>query len=423
MDPNGTEEDHKIQRYICEMILKTRKEGHNGIPVVFPKLVYLYSAKQHEDPLQQQLFEKAVQCSAEAMYPDYLAIDSDHGTVSDVYKKTGKIISPMGCRAFLSRWDDPETGETVTIGRSNIGAISINLPLLWEVATHEHPGDPESAFFELLDSRMEMARQFHLRKYEVISNMPASSNPMCFCMGGLYHGNRKPHEKVGNLVDYMTASFGYIGLHELTELAKGKSIYEDHSEFALKVLRHMNSNIKQYKEQDHHLWALYGTPAESYCGTAAKQVKDYLIHIGEDHRAVKVPEYLTNSFHMHVSEDITPIEKQDAEFEAFHLSEGGHIQYVRIDDPSNIEGMKAIIERGTREKGFYQGVNFDSQYCNHCHEHSVAKNGQILKCSKCGSPDVVTISRVCGYLGYSSANGSSRFNNSKLSELKDRRSM
>ena len=93
---DASEQDKKIQRYICEIILKTRKNGHNGIPVVFPKLVYLYSKKQHEDPLQQQLFEKALQCSAETMYPDYLSIDSDYGPVSDLYKKTGKITSPMG---------------------------------------------------------------------------------------------------------------------------------------------------------------------------------------------------------------------------------------------------------------------------------------------------------------------------------------
>lgn len=96
MPPNATEYEKKIQRLVCEIILKTRKEGHNGVPVVFPKLVYLYSKEQHKDPLQQELFEKALECSATTMYPDYLAIDSDYGTVSKLYKEHGVITSPMG---------------------------------------------------------------------------------------------------------------------------------------------------------------------------------------------------------------------------------------------------------------------------------------------------------------------------------------
>ena len=191
---------------------------------------------------------------------DYLAIDADYGSVSKIYKETGKITSPMGCRAYLSRWDDPKTGETVTIGRANIGAVSINLPLLWEIAKYEHPGDVENAFFELLDHNMEIARQFHKRKYNVLRNMPSSSNPMCFTEGGLYKGNHKPTDPIGDCVDYMTASFGYIGLHELTEEVCGHSIFEDHSKFAKKVLQHMNDNIAKYKKKDGHLYALYGTP-------------------------------------------------------------------------------------------------------------------------------------------------------------------
>lgn len=148
----------------------------------------------------------------------------------------------------------------MTIGRANIGAVSINLPLLWEIAKYEHPGDVENAFFELLDHNMEIARQFHKRKYNVLRNMPSSSNPMCFTEGGLYKGNHKPTDPIGDCVDYMTASFGYIGLHELTEEVCGHSIFEDHSKFAKKVLQHMNDNIAKYKKKDGHLYALYGTP-------------------------------------------------------------------------------------------------------------------------------------------------------------------
>lgn len=125
---------------------------------------------------------------------------------------------------------------------------------------------------------------------------------------------------------------------------------------------------------------------------------------------------------LHVSEDISPFEKQDGEFELFHMIEGGHIQYTRIDDPSNIKGMRAIVERGM-ELGFYQGVNFDAMVCNDCGHHTAAKNGAIFSCPDCGSHNVTTISRVCGYLGYSNVNGNSRMNDGKLAEIRDRVSM
>lgn len=100
----------------------------------------------------------------------------------------------------------------------------------------------------------------------------------------------------------------------------------------------------------------------------------------------------------------------------------GHIQYVRIDDPTNLEGMKAVVERGM-EMGFYQGVNFDSMFCKNCGQHTVPKNGKIMTCGNCGSHDVAVISRVCGYLGYSNVSGKTRFNDSKLDEVRDRISM
>ena len=297
MPKDATEEDKKIQRKVCSVILKTRKEGHghDHIAVVFPKLVYLYAKKQHNDPEQQKLFQEALECSAKCMYPDFLSIDSDYGTVSEIYREHGVITSPMGCRAYLSPWQDPETGKYVTIGRCNIGAVSLNLPLLWEIARYEHPEAIESTFFELLDDRMEIVRQFLLKRYDFIANTPCSTNPLEFTQGGLYKGHKKPEDKIGDLVDYMTASFGYIGLDEVTREARGRSLFADHGEFAAKVLKHMNENIARYKAEDHKLFALYGTPAESYCSTAASQVRKYLDSIGEHERAVKVPEYFTNS--------------------------------------------------------------------------------------------------------------------------------
>lgn len=131
------------------------------------------------------------------------------------------------------------------------------------------------------------------------------------------------------------------------------------------------------------------------------------------------PEYFTNSFHINVTEEINPFEKQNLELENFHSCEGGHIQYVRLDNPENIEAVKNIVKRGM-ELGFYQGVNFDSAYCNDCGKHST---NVMWNCPHCGSKNLSVISRVCGYLGYSNVNGHSRMNDGKMEEIKNRKSM
>lgn len=276
-----------------------------------------------------------------------------------------------------------------------IVAVSLHLPLIWEIAKYEHPEAIEENFYKLLDDRLQMIREFLNKRYDSLANMPCSSNPLCYTQGGLYKGHKKPDEKIGDLVNYMTASFGITALHELTECARGCSLREDKASFAKEVVKHIKDKVDQFKKEDGRLYALYGTPAESLCQTQANQLRAYLDSIGEHTRAKAVPEYLTNSFHLHVSEDISPFEKQDGEFELFHMIEGGHIQYTRIDDPSNIKGMRAIVERGM-ELGFYQGVNFDAMVCNDCGHHTAAKNGAIFSCPDCGSHNVTTISRVCG---------------------------
>ena len=210
----------------------------------------------------------------------------------------------------------------------------------------------------------------------------------------------------------MTASFGITALNEATVLWCDKSLYEDKSIFANKVIDFILAKLDKYKEQDHHLYALYGTPAESLCGTQATQYREYT---GDN----QFGSFFSNSFHCHVSEDITPIEKQDTEAAAFHKVAGGHIQYVRLDNPENLEATKAIIERGM-SLGFYQGVNFDSCHCNDCGT-SFTNGGKT--CPSCGSHNITTISRVCGYLGYSNINGHTRMNDAKLDEIKQRKSM
>lgn len=393
-----------IMRMIGETILKTRMKGHGGKQVVFPKLVFLYDEdKIKEDEDHKELFELAVKCSSQCMYPDYLSLN--HGKVADIYKRTGAITSPMGCRAYLTEWHD-KNGKAITIGRCNIGAVSLNLPLIWKVSEKEDKG-----FFYVLKDRMEVIREFFKKRYDAIRHTKVCTNPMCFTQGGLYGGNLKPEDEIGSLTEYMTASFGITALNELSILATGKTLKED-SKFANIVVDFINENIEEFKKEDGYLYALYGTPAESLCGTQAKQYREYT---GDN----QFGDYFTNSFHLHVSEDVTPFEKQDKEYELFHKCNGGHIQYVRVDNPDNVDAVKALVQRGM-SMGFYQGVNFDAAYCEDCGSHSTNVGNT---CPHCGSHNLSVISRVCGYLGYSNVNGKSRMNDAKMAEIKDRKSM
>ena len=412
-DSETSTQDKFWLKTICETILNTRKKGHNGFVVVFPKLVYLYDKEQVEnDSYSAELFDKAVETSSTCMYPDYLSLSGspEVNKVAQEFKDYGTIVSPMGCRAYLSHFDD-ENGAR-TIGRCNIGAVSLNIPVIMAVAKQEFGPDWKSKFWTLLDSRLETIREFLKKRYDIIRHTKASTNPLAFTQGGFYKGNLKPDDEVGDLVKYMTASFGITALNESTILWNGKSIYEDKSQFANKVVDFIIDRIEKYRKADEYLYALYGTPAESLC---MKQAQQYANLTGDN----QFGEYFSNSFHCHVSEHITPIEKQDAEFSLFHKVAGGHIQYVRIDNPENLVALKTIIQRGM-EMGFYQGVNFDSTKCNDCGETSYNTN---LKCPHCGSTNINTISRVCGYLGYSNLNGQTRMNDGKMCEIKDRVSM
>ena len=418
------EERHWLMK-ISSIMLQVRRNGHgkDGKPVVFPKLVYLYDEKQiAEDKASSELLDEAVKTSAQCMYPDYLSLSSENGSVSEIFQKYGAITSPMGCRAFLSLWQN-EAGEAITVGRCNIGAVSLNLPIILKLAQLRHPDSWRTDFWRILDERLEFIRAFFKKRYDIIRNQKCSSNPLAFTQGGFYEGTKSPDDRVGDLVRYMTASFGITALDEATYLWSGQRLVEEVGDFSASVLRHLKEKLQTFKEEDGYLYAIYGTPAESLCATQARQYDRFCADEGVDnvfrHTEHYSPEYFTNSFHVNVTEDITPFEKQDREFIDFHLCEGGHIQYVRLDNPENFAAVKAVIARGMK-KGFYQGVNFDSAYCGDCGQHST---NVLFKCPHCGSENLSVISRVCGYLGYSNVNGMSRMNDGKMAEIRNRRSM
>ncbi len=390
------------------------KKGHKK-PVLFPKIVFLYDENVHgEGQIGEDVFEAGIACSAKTMYPDWLSL-SGKGYISSMYKRYKKVISPMGCRAFLSPWyvrggmnpaDDKD--EPVFVGRFNVGAVSLHLPMILAKARSENRN-----FYEVLDFYLEMIRQLHIRTYDYLGEMRASTNPLAYCEGGFYGGNLKPSDKIKPLLKPMTASFGITALNELQELYNGKSIRED-GEFALEVLQYINRKVEQYKKEDGNLYAIYGTPAESLCGLQVEQFrKMYGIVEGVSDRP-----YVSNSFHCHVTEVMTPIEKQDCEGRFWELCNGGKIQYVRYPIGYNIDAIRALVRRAM-ELGYYEGVNLSLAYCDDCGHEEL----EMDVCPVCGSRNLTKIDRMNGYLSYSRVHGDTRLNSAKMAEIAERKSM
>lgn len=384
-------------------------------PVLFPKIVFLYDEKLHGEGCElEDVFEAGIECSCKAMYPDWLSLTGD-GYVADIYKKYGKIISPMGCRAFLSPWYErggmepaDENDTPVFIGRFNIGAVSLHLPMIYAKAQQE-----SRDFFEVLDYYLNLIRNIHIRTYEYLGEMKASTNPLAYCEGGFLGGHLGIHDKIKPLLKSATASFGITALNELEELADKKSIAQDGS-FALKTMEYINRRVQEFKKEDGHLYAIYGTPAENLCGLQITQFrKKYGIIENVSDR-----EYVSNSFHCHVAEDITPIEKQDKEQRFWNLFNGGKIQYVRYPVDYNKGAVRSLVRRAM-QKGFYEGVNLSLAYCDDCGYQQL----EMDVCPKCGSRNLTKIDRMNGYLSYSRVKGDTRLNAAKMAEIRDRKSM
>ena len=404
---------------ITKTILNVHREGQGkkGFkrPTLFPKLVFLYDKKVHGDGgVLRDSFLTAIKCSEKTMYPDYLSL-SGEGYVPEMYKKYGRIVSPMGCRAFLSPWYerggiDPADADDkpVFVGRFNIGAVSLHLPMILAKAREE-----QKDFYQVLDYYLEMIRKIHIRTYRYLAKRKASTNPLAYCQGGFYGGNLDPEESIESIMKSSTASFGITALNELQVLYNGKSIVED-GQFALEVMKYINKKITEFKYEDNILYAIYGTPAENLCGLQIKQFrKKYGIIPGVSSR-----EYVSNSFHCGVWEDITGIEKQDLEDRFWDLFRGGRIQYVRYNLSYNTKAMITYIERAM-DKGFYEGVNLSLSYCNHCGHEEI----NMDVCPKCGSTDLTKIERMNGYLSYSRVHGDTMLNNAKMEEIAERKSM
>ena len=400
-------------------LLNVRRRGQGKKeckkPVLFPKIVFLYDENLHGPgkPLED-VFEAGVKCSAKTMYPDWLSL-TGKGYIASMYKQYGKVISPMGCRAFLSPWyerggmypaDDQD--EPVFVGRFNIGAVSLHLPMILAKSRQENKD-----FYEVLDYYLNLIRNLHIRTYAYLGEMRASTNPLAYCEGGFLGGHLQLHDKIKPILKSATASFGITAFNELQELYNGKSLVED-GEFALEVLEHINNKVNEFKKEDGNLYAIYGTPAENLCGLQVKQFRaKYGIVEGVSDR-----EYVSNSFHCHVTENITPIEKQDKEYRFWELCNGGKIQYVKYPIDYNLEAIKSLIHRAM-DMGFYEGVNMSLAYCDDCGHQEL----EMDVCPKCGSRNLTKIDRMNGYLAYSRVHGDTRLSDAKMAEIAERKSM
>ena len=410
----------KFETMCSSIALKVRKNGQGKgkfkHPVLFPKLSFFYDENLHGEGKELEwLFDEALECSMKTMYPDFISCTGD-GYAPSIYKKYGITISRMGCRANLSPWYErggmepaDENDKPIYKGRFNLGAISLNFPMMVMKAKKE-----DKDFFEVFEYYLDMVRGIHKRTFEFLSHKKAGINPLGFCQGGFLNGNKKPDEELGeDFLRPMTMSFGVIGLNEAQYLTNGKYIHEDNS-WAKSVLEFINDYANKYKKEDGILWAIYGTPGESLVGLQVQQFKKkYGIIKGVSDRA-----YVTNSFHCPVYADITPIEKQDAEYPLFHLCNGGNIAYARMRSNYNFKAFKDITKRAMK-MGFYWGNNQELDFCEDCSHAFIDSD----VCPKCGSTHITRIERMNGYIGLASIRGRTMYSDHKLQEFKDRVSM
>ena len=223
----------RFARLATIQMLNVRRKGQGKKeckkPVLFPKIVFLYDENLHGPGKElEDVFEAGVKCSAKTMYPDWLSL-TGKGYIASMYKQYGKVISPMGCRAFLSPWyerggmhpaDDKDV--PVFVGRFNVGAVSLHLPMILAKSRQEGRD-----FYDVLDYYLNLIRQLHIRTYAYLGEMRASTNPLAYCEGGFLGGHLQLHDKIKPILKSATASFGITAFNELQELYNGKSLVED----------------------------------------------------------------------------------------------------------------------------------------------------------------------------------------------------
>ena len=404
---------------VTEEILKQRIQGiknEQGVYITpaFPKLIYVLE----EDNIRPgtpyyYLTELAAKCTAKRMVPDYI---SEKKMLELKVDKNGEghCYTCMGCRSFLTPYVDPETGKPKYYGRFNQGVVTINLV---DVALSS--GGNFEKFWKIFDERLALCHKALQARHQRLMGTPSDAAPILWQYGAL--ARLKKGEKIDKLLfgGYSTISLGYAGLYECVKYMTGKSHTDAGAKpFALSVMQHMNDKCTEWKKAENMDYSLYGTPLESTTYKFAKCLqKRFGIVPG-----ITDKNYITNSYHVHVSEPIDAFTKLKFESEFQKLSPGGAISYVEVPNmQDNLEAVMSVLQF-IYDNIMYAELNTKSDYCQCCGYDGEIKivedDGKLVwECPKCGNRDQNKLNvarRTCGYIG------TQFWNQGRTQEIKDR---
>ena len=403
-----------IEETIRQRYQGVKNEAGVWITPAFPKLIYVLE----EDNIRPgtpyyYLTELAAKCTAKRMVPDYI---SEKKMLELKVDKNGEghCYTCMGCRSFLTPYVDPETGKPKYYGRFNQGVVTINLV---DVALSSE-GNFEK-FWKIFDERLDLCHRALQARHKRLLGTPSDAAPILWQYGAL--ARLKKGEKIDKLLfgGYSTISLGYAGLYECVKYMTGKSHTDAGAKpFALSVMQHMNDKCNQWKKAENMDYSLYGTPLESTTYKFAKCLqKRFGIVPG-----ITDKNYTTNSYHVHVSEQIDAFTKLKFESDFQRLSPGGAISYVEVPNmQDNLEAVISVLQF-IYDNIMYAELNTKSDYCQCCGYDGEIKivedDGKLVwECPKCGNRDQNKLNvarRTCGYIG------TQFWNQGRTQEIKDR---
>ena len=403
-----------IEETIRQRYQGVKNEAGVWITPAFPKLIYVLE----EDNIRPgapyyYLTELAAKCTAKRMVPDYI---SEKKMLEMKVDKNGEghCYTCMGCRSFLTPYVDPETGKPKYYGRFNQGVVTINLV---DVALSS--GGNFDKFWKIFDERLALCHRALQARHQRLLGTPSDAAPILWQYGAL--ARLKKGEKIDKLLygGYSTISLGYAGLYECVKYMTGKSHTDAGAKpFALSVMQHMNDKCSEWKKAENIDYSLYGTPLESTTYKFAKCLqKRFGIVPG-----ITDKNYITNSYHVHVSEQIDAFTKLKFESEFQKLSPGGAISYVEVPNmQDNLEAVISVLQF-IYDNIMYAELNTKSDYCQVCGYDGEIKivedDGKLVwECPKCGNRDQNKLNvarRTCGYIG------TQFWNQGRTQEIKDR---
>ena len=403
-----------IEETIRQRYQGVKNEAGVWITPAFPKLIYVLEEDNiHPGDPYYYLTELAAKCTAKRMVPDYI---SEKKMLELKVDKNGEghCYTCMGCRSFLTPYVDPETGKPKYYGRFNQGVVTINLV---DVALSS--GGNFDKFWKIFDERLALCHRALQARHKRLLGTPSDAAPILWQYGAL--ARLKKGEKIDKLLfgGYSTISLGYAGLYECVKYMTGKSHTDAGAKpFALSVMQHMNDKCSEWKKAENIDYSLYGTPLESTTYKFAKCLqKRFGIVPG-----ITDKNYITNSYHVHVSEHIDAFTKLKFESEFQKLSPGGAISYVEVPNmQDNLEAVMSVLQF-IYDNIMYAELNTKSDYCQCCGYDGEIKivedDGKLVwECPKCGNRDQNKLNvarRTCGYIG------TQFWNQGRTQEIKDR---